>query len=125
MAFNSKKIIKVKRAMLYKESNSYYIDVTYSVETDYKVEELRIPKIYIPLERLIRIDIDQYNGVLTCGDECELPIVMDDSKQLFTTKLVKEDPEKLTIEEIEKRIGHSIEIVSKDKKAQEEGEQND
>lgn len=111
----------IKSAKLYKEDDKYYLDLTYRIEKDRKIEEMWIPKVRLPIEKgtcgSFRLGM-QTAFVLDCSNSVHLPLEerKDEYGEFaFRTMVVEELPEELTIEEIEKRLGHKIRIVNNKK----------
>lgn len=111
----------IKSAKLYTEDGKYYLGIVYNIETDHTIEELWIPKVRLPIENA-RIEselVSSFNNrcfTLDYGDLLHLPLEDRESDQgsfTFKETLVKELPEDLTIEEIEKRLGYKVRIVNK------------
>ena len=104
-----------------------YMALTYVFEDDHKIEEIHIPQVQIP------ISIDECNiehEYLTDpysvfkkfyitghihGDRFRLRIYPENDVH-YETRIIKEKSVKMTVEEIEKKLGYSIEIVSDKKK---------
>ena len=125
----------VKSAKLYKEKDNYYIDVSYLYEDDRVIKELNIPKIALPLTTYSQLVIDaawDHDDFLTDmrgmrmydfpvrtvrylrigSDGCRLRIYGKEGIY-YTEKIIKEKTQEMTIEEIEKKLGHKIKIVGK------------
>lgn len=110
----------IKDAKLYNENDNYYLDITYIVEDNYSVIETRCPKVRLPIEfgsiesRIVASLMpirDEYEHLL-CIDGGYLKLE-EKNGVCFYTKTIKEKPQKMTVEEIEKKLGYKVEIVAK------------
>ena len=123
--------ITIKNAKLYEKRGKFYIDVTYFRETDAEVQEIHIPKLYIPLVNssgglYIYTDwMDDYIGASTrktvyclnhfypeCGEH-GLRICENDDGAPYTIRVIEKKTQEMTIEEIEKKLGYKIKVVAK------------
>lgn len=107
------------------EDGRYYLDVTYQYENDFGIYELNMPRVALPFtdSRIPNIipstpyafgDCD-----MTIEDlECVLPLSrfkFEDYEGCvghYCIKTIKEKPKKMTLSEIEKKLGYKIELVS-------------
>lgn len=98
-----------------------YFHVTYQVETLDKIEEIDIPKMFLPItsERLI-IRGDRYGyGIFGNIDYTanlgfgDMRLVPDDLGVCYTRKTINEKTREMTLAEIEKKLGHKVKIVNK------------
>lgn len=102
------------------DGSGFALDVTYIIETPERVEELHIPRVALPIhEDVVHIfeetdyelglhrtwkanigfgamNVDRVNGVA------------------YTIKTIKEKTKEMTLEEIEKKLGHKVKIISKE-----------
>lgn len=118
--------------VLFEEDGDYYLKLKYVLTDDHKVEELEIPKVKIPFNKNVYPSVS-CSGVYSSRygyGECYLDTGYGSGKMLpickgetaeanhvfYTIKTIKEIPEKLTVSEIEKRLGYPIEIVGERKK---------
>lgn len=108
---------------LYKEDGRYYLRVDFDYEDDYGVYKGRIDKVKFDfLFKGIESEICSWTksakanflvpSEYSCVD-CSLDIVRDSKDNFFTIELVKEKVHEMTVEEIEKKLGHKIKIISK------------
>lgn len=119
---------ELKNIELYEEDNDYYLRLKYILEDDYKIQELEIPKVWIPFckdgnpilnhsfnPRSIRGECK-----LVTGYECELELKphKDPRKDciFYTYTILKEKPQEMTLAEIEEKLGYKVKIVSEDGK---------
>ena len=115
--------IELKSLELYTDKNilgadEYYLKAIYERTTKYAKERLTIPK--------IKLGVNPYNVTINhqtlyspyatvdigFGD---MPIVEEDGVA-YIAKVLEEYPQKMTLDEIEKKLGHKIELVSKKEK---------
>lgn len=99
--------------------NQYYLKAVYEHKTKFRKTECTIPKIYLPVnfgEPAFKIPIPHCRHIvdenfidLGFGD---LLMVRDKDNVIFTEKVIEEYPQKMTLSEIEKKLGHKVEIVS-------------
>ena len=120
--------IKVKNAVLYEECGKYYMNVTYLVEDDRCVREVRFPKIPTYLEKWtgnVNLDTCESSMFRFMLPESSIELgnllvpletIYDariDEYYVFKEKIIKEKTHDMTIEEIEKKLGYKIRIVNK------------
>ena len=112
--------VELKNVKLIKNSYGYCLDVTYHIEDDAEIRELHIPYLQLPLslDRIkIRNEQSKYYNLYTA--ECGLSevkmfgTVAADMGECFTIKTIKEKTKEMTLEEIEKKLGHKVKIVNK------------
>ena len=118
----------IKNIDTFQEDNAWYMSIVAEVETDNNVSELRIPKAKLA-------DVNQPLGFrtgLVCGVEKWVHLLLDDcegneiaypcvetlqldsmKRTYYTVKVIKEKTHELTLEEIEKKLGYKVKIVSK------------
>ena len=113
---------------LYKDTNEfgyedYYLKAEYLIEEEHRTVKLTIPKIYLSInENNLIIHREYYHNSYikpeTTVDlgfgELHLDKVKDkDGEYYYKYEVIEERAEKMTLEEIEKKLGHKIELVSK------------
>ena len=109
---------------LYKEDGKYYLRVDFDYENEHGFYKGYADKIKFNM-LLTKIEYNQnytsqnakaefcvptYEGYAT---NCLFDILTDSNNHFFTVELVKEKVHEMTVEEIEKKLGHKIKIVSK------------
>lgn len=114
--------IKLKKFTLEQDDRGYYLAATYRVEDKCAIREIDIPKIRLYLDdKRFRIEIK--NDPLLCHKVGsvdlgfgELPLDWDMNKDgltyLFTDRVLQEKYTEMTMEEIEKKLGYKVKIVS-------------
>lgn len=118
---------QLKRIQLRKSKDDiccpYYLDVIYEAENEKGVYELHIPHIEIPLQidRIPTIHVEN-NGFMsdTCCIEwldSRMHTRMDNTKHdvkgFYSLKTLKEKRQEMTLEEVEKKLGYKIKLVTK------------
>ena len=113
---------KITKAELIEEKGSYYLSLEYLLEDDDRVEKLTIPRVVLP------VDLSFYPGFTTKTDFSMwepriielrasysgdvLRVVRDPNGNYYTYETIKEKEHEMTIEEIEKKLGYKVKIVS-------------
>lgn len=112
------KKITIKNAKLRKDMYGYSLDMTYTIETPEEISELHIPRVMLPMSNK-NIEIETES---TCfGDSiCTADIGFGSCRVLnngegryFTIKTIETKTKEMTLEEIEKKLGHKVKIVNK------------
>lgn len=94
------------------EDGRLYLDLVYRVENSKEIFDIHIPKAEVPLPRrhmTIRYLEDATWIELNSTDMFVHP---NKNKQLFLKTIIKKKTRKMTVSEIEKALGYSVEIVS-------------
>jgi hypothetical protein len=109
--------ITIKNVKLRKDMYGYSLDMTYTVETPEEISELHIPRVMLPISNkdiVINCEFDYYGGSLYTADvgfgECR---VLESDGEYFTLKTIETKTKEMTLEEIEKKLGHKVKIVNK------------
>lgn len=115
---------KLKSLELYSEivndmgDVEYFLKAVYEYKDKYKKSELVVPKIHLrvnhynPIINIPCASIDMMvEGYIDLGFG-DLPMIPV-NKALCTERILEEYPQKMTMEELEKKLGHKVEIVSK------------
>lgn len=117
----------LKDAQIYIQDDTRYLKLVYEYEDSYGIHELTIPQVEFPFgNRLGLTYICENNPELqrlairlcTVGDFSN--VYLYDTKTYdglvyYTDKIIKRKPKKMTLEEIEQKLGYKIEIVSSKK----------
>lgn len=109
---------KLTNLELYQEDNKYYLRAEYEIITKTCKKKLTIPKIYLPTNMLypnIEFAVPSLTSSNTTVDLGfgRMKMIQDTDGSVFITKIIEEYPQKMTLEEIEKKLGYKIELVSK------------
>lgn len=111
---------------LYKEDDNYYLRMDFEYENDSGYYKGHVDKIKFNF-LLKGIEFTEEYGVGKsgkvefikpsgcCHNTISFDIAPDEKNNLFTIELIKEKVHEMTIEEIEKRLGHKVKIISKQK----------
>ena len=105
------RITRLKDLKLVKDGGAYYLSATYTQEDGPNKYELEVPRIYLPLRQEPDIKsymLGEHEGLINLGFG-ELTMRKVDGYYYKVTTIQKE----LTLEEIEKRLGYKVKIVSK------------
>ena len=108
---------------LYQEDDSYYLRAEYEVEDDYRLQKYIIPKLWLPISGNPVIKHDHYR--MSYGDLIknnreitidlgfgDLTVLKGDDRYYYKCETLKEYPQKMTLDEIEKKLGYKVELVS-------------
>lgn len=108
---------------LKKDERGYYLRLKYIQETDNAISEIIIPKYRLPIKTddiIIRHDtcpcseIEANIGFGFFPLENGVTEHSDDKEVVFTVKELKKKVHKMTVADIEKKLGYKIEIVSEE-----------
>lgn len=107
---------QIKDLTIYKDStdNQYYLSIIYTVETEEAIYEYHIPKIHLPI-----CDINGCPATRYTADEMyidigfgKLLVIPDKDNIHYVVRKIKDKTKKMTLKEIEKKLGCKIELVS-------------
>ena len=110
--------VDLTNVKLVKDKIGYCLDVTYRIETLNSIEECRIPCMHLPIS-LHRFGIkleedwglgDTHTANIGFG---EMTLMPDKDGNEYYVKTIKEKTKEMTLEEIEKKLGHKVKIVNK------------
>lgn len=115
---NGVKKIQLESVNIYSEDGKCYLDITYNVETARKTLKFNFPRVIIPVNpKAFTMRYQTSAGHeyfdLDIGVDCEryFKVEPDENGVFYTETVVKEKVEKLTLAQVEKRLGYKIEIV--------------
>lgn len=114
----------LKEAKIYMQDGVRYLRLMYQYEDGYGIHELTIPQVEFPFGN--RLNLKYIYGanparrrvsirLCTEGDVANVYLhdtKSDDGSVYYVDKIIKHKPKKMTIEEIEQKLGYKIEIVS-------------
>lgn len=115
---------KIKNVAVYKEDDKYYLNVTAMREDEYGVYEINIPKIWLGIgEDLRGVSFDRlcpHVGGVTfeIGELYSMyrgRVFGTKDEALFAERIIETKVHKMTVADIEKKLGYKIEIVSEEK----------
>lgn len=117
----------LKDAQIYIQDDTRYLKLVYEYEDSYGIHELTIPQVEFPFgNRLNLKHVYEANPALRrysirlCTEGDVANVFLHDTKSsdgmvYYLDRIVKHKPKKMTIEEIEQKLGYKIEIVSSKK----------
>lgn len=127
----NKKTHKLTHIELVEEDGQYYLSVEYLIEDDNRIEKLTIPRVVLPFNSKFMPDVTMGRDLAYFANN--IPLYREEQyfiKTGFYEKLeiekvngvcfilqtIKEKEHEMTIEEIEKKLGYKVKIVSGGKK---------
>lgn len=109
--------ITIKDAKLRKDMCGYSLDMTYTIETPEEINELHIPRVMLPISNKdikFRHAREYYGGEVCTVDIGFGPCrVLESNKHFYTIKTIETKTQEMTLDEIEKKLGHKVKIVNK------------
>lgn len=114
--------VHLKHAEVFYDKGYPYIKAVYEVETEHKVLEITFNKIEFPLQPDHMPFIDRESIGSSCyPNRCCNCIEVPDKLRLFNNdegvciqkNIIKNKVCEMTLEEIEKKLGYSVKIISK------------
>ena len=110
----------IKDVKLVQEKETYYLDLTYECEDEKAVYVMNIPRVKLPCLNnpclgfeLSANNIDDImNPTIEFISGTRLQIRKDQNGALLSKVVIEEKTHKMTVAEIEKKLGYKIEIVS-------------
>ena len=104
----------------------HYLDLTYEYEDQYRISKVHFPMVRLPIERIGNINHIFISSSVrhekvsidfgTCDFDLELMCRefkdVDGSEYIYRVETIKEKTQKMTVAEIEKKLGYKIEIVA-------------
>ena len=107
---------KIRDVKLVQEGEVYYLNLTYDCEDEKSVYVLNIPRVELPYFDNPYINVindgDATNATIGFFGGVRLPIYKDQNGALLSKVVIEEKTHKMTVAEIEKKLGYKIEIVS-------------
>ena len=111
----------LEKCELVEDHGQFYLKLVYIVEDDARIRRITIPRAKLPVNRDVipdvssefqsLIDIHKSFYVRAGYDNCLLPMESVEGV-CFKEEILKEKTRKLTISEIERKLGYKIEIIS-------------
>lgn len=116
---NNPKNVELTNFKLWRDNKDYYLSATYRYEDDRGIHELYIPKIYLMIKRNVFPTIsipdvgngDWFTPMVDIGFGPACLLRGGDENQFVIDTLIKEKIHKLTINDIENKLGYRIEII--------------
>ena len=121
---NLRKKCFLKDAQIYIQDGSRYLKLVYEYEDGCGIHELTIPQVAFPFGNRLNLKhiyvanpAPRRHSIRLCteGDVANVFLYdtkTDDGFVYYTDKIIKRKPKKMTIEEIEQKLGYKVEIVS-------------
>lgn len=106
--------VKLNSLILHKSSVGYYLHAKYTVEDEHSIREIDIPKIHLRVDPhyvTIKYEDDRAFADIGFGYVPLIPTGRD--CHYFTETILEEKTKEMTLEEIEKKLGHKVKIISK------------
>lgn len=114
---------RLKDCELYKEKDEYFLRLKYESDRDNGLYEIEMPKVALCIPKDHYCINHSYHADeawpvpsmmsrLVCHSGVELPVYADGTGVYAIEKLIKKKVKKMTVKEIEEKLGYSIEIVS-------------
>ena len=109
---------------LYKEDGKYYLRIDFDYENEHGLYKGHVDKIKFDM-LLAGVEYNQYGSSQNVKAEfiaptdkgyttrCSFDVLTGSKNNFFTIELVKEKFQEMTVEEIEKKLGHKVKIVSR------------
>ena len=117
--YDANYLMSLKKVRLVKDGSNYALDITWTIETPERIEELRIPRAWLPIkQRGVRVFTDSdyiYGGEMMFADVGlgDQRIGLNGGPAIIITT-IEEKTKEMTLEEIEKKLGHKVKIISKE-----------
>jgi hypothetical protein len=112
--------VELRDVKLIKNNYGYCLNLTYRVEDNTQIRDFNIPCLHLPISFkrfMIRTERDQffenYVADVGFGNMNMLPGSIGCDSPAYTIKTIKEKTKEMTLEEIEKKLGHKVKIVNK------------
>lgn len=115
----------LKDAQIYIQDDTRYLKLVYEYEDSYGIHELTIPQVEFPFGNRLGLtcNICENNPrpqrilIRLCTEGDVANVYLYDTKSYdglvyYTDKIIKHKPKKMTLEEIEQKLGYKVEIVS-------------
>lgn len=100
-----------------RDGMGYYLSPRYRVETERSVREIYIPKARLKLNyHKVTVDLNTFTNNYACDlIPGGLELYADSEGHVYYDTVIEEKTYELTLEEIEKRLGYKVKIVTKEK----------
>ena len=104
---------KLQTLELYEEHEAYYLKAVYEYEDNNGKYKFTLPKVALPFykDEPSRIEFYDYEGTIKNGLN-ELEIMKDKHGRFYTIETIEKYPHKMTLKEIENKLGYKIELIS-------------
>lgn len=106
--------VKLTSLILHKSSVGYYLHTKYTVEDEQSVREIDIPKMHLRVDpRYVAIKYEDDRAYADIGFGYVPLIPTGRDCHYFTETVIEEKTKEMTLDEIEKKLGHKVKIISK------------
>ena len=107
--------VKLTKAKLNNDEYGYSLALTYEVETLAEVQKVHFPRVQLSIEPMEFVIEHSHGGFAPRVDFGfgMTSLFPGDDGHYFTTEIVKTKTKEMTLEEIEKKLGHKVKIVNK------------
>ena len=114
----------LKDAQIYVQDGSRYLKLVYEYEDSYGIHELTIPQVEFPFGNRLNLfyihgnnPAQQRLSIRLCTEGNVANVYLHDTKSYdglvyYVDKIIKHKPKKMTVEEIEQKLGYKVEIIS-------------
>ena len=101
---------------LNRDGIGYYLSPKYRLETERSVREIYIPKARLKVNfHHLAVDLDAFTNTYRCNlIPGGLDLYADPDGHMYYDTVVEEKVYELSLEEIEKRLGYKVKIVTKE-----------
>lgn len=115
---------EVKKCELVEENGQFYLSITCLCENERQIREITIPRVTLPLNRHTPMEVTWENSYARNWPYENVSLHLEEHKfklksvggKYLTETVILEKTQELTLEEIEKRLGYKVKIVSGGKK---------
>lgn len=95
----------------------YALDATWVIETPERIQELHIPRIWLPIKNHVMISSDSDYLYGDMKHKADIGFGYQNigfsNSQAYTLTTIKEKTKEMTLAEIEKKLGHKVKIVNR------------
>ena len=101
---------------LNKDGIGYYLSPRYRVENDNCIKEIYIPKARLKTSwDKVTVELDTFRNNYMCNlGFGNLDLYADDAGHMYYETLIEEKTHDMTLEEIEKKLGYKVRIITKE-----------
>lgn len=116
---NANTDVKLKDLTLVKEDGLYFLNAVYTVETGNRIEEHRLPRVSLPISTdRFAINYGGYPSIACKNFQAEIgfgytTLGSNPDGHHYIVEHIKTKTKEMTLEEIEKKLGHKVKIVNK------------
>ena len=108
--------VALRHVSLKHDDAGYFLSLVYRLEDDKSVELIKLPRVRLPLKMndiKLRTDSDGFMSVMEADVGFGYTRLYPDKQHAcYTIETVTTKTKEMTLEEIEKKLGHKVKIVS-------------